>query len=992
MAYNTRIAILTDSEVSELYSTPQFNEEQRNHYFHLDEHESGFISDRNDPLTNAYLILFLGYFRYKPLVLSPKLDEYRADLNFVRKKFQLHTTLPKKDLDSVPRSRLYAQVLTLVGFERYSEPAHDLPDHIAKVVTQTVEPRAIFDRCIDYLSDNRIAIPSYSKLQKLINAGIHREENQLQARVLELLSEDVLLKLDRMAYAEENKPMITLIKRLPKTFKPKEIHREIEVFNHIKDLMLPISQAIESLGLPGSKIQEFSHLLKFYTIKKLRALSRGAFCLYLICYLYQRYSQIADTLILALIFHVRRLQADAKSHAQQRLSEEMQGRKEQLKQASELVKLYISDEVEDRALRARAFSIMPRTEIPLVVNCLADVESDVKQYQWDYYETHHAAVKKCLRQIFLCLDFSTSDETVPLWRQVRTAQDQLSECGEMRSFDVRIAKRYRRYLYCQDPSKSSEISLAKAEMLLYIRVKESLESNQLFVPTSASYKCIDDDLVEPSRVDDIIASSSIVGLKSPVEELIAAKMALLERKRVGASRRLSEGQNKSVIFSENNGKPKWTVKRSAKDLEINNDFYRKAGQTHIAEIVNFTQRKTGFASAFTHIRFKDRQQPDISSAVACVIANGMRYGIHQMADLCELSYEDLRLIQKNFLRMETLHAANDWISNAISRLPIFKHYNIQEDLLHASYDGQKFESRSNTIRTRYSSKHFGQGKGLSALTLSANHVPANAKMMGLNEHESHHLHDILYSNTSDLQPDIVSTDTHGVNQVNFALLDLSGWQFAPRYAKPGKILADLFTCEESADGEIKIKLRRPINEKCIIEGSEFIKQVMATLHSKEASQATIVRKLSRFKRTNKQVQALIEYDRLIKCIYMLDFMDDENTRRYVQRALNRGEAYHQLQRRLEDVNGNKFRGNSDDEIDLWYECGRLIANCIIYFNSYLLSQMLEGYEKRNEVEKIELIKRCSPVAWTHINFNGHYSFAFTDEPLNVEELITQMMR
>ncbi len=39
------------------------------------------------------------------------------------------------------------------------------------------------------------------------------------------------------------------------------------------------------------------------------------------------------------------------------------------------------------------------------------------------------------------------------------------------------------------------------------------------------------------------------------------------------------------------------------------------------------------------------------------------------------------------------------------------------------------------------------------------------------------------SNTSDIIPDVLSTDTHGVNHVNFALLDLFGYQFAPRYAQ-----------------------------------------------------------------------------------------------------------------------------------------------------------------------------------------------------------------
>ena len=39
----------------------------------------------------------------------------------------------------------------------------------------------------------------------------------------------------------------------------------------------------------------------------------------------------------------------------------------------------------------------------------------------------------------------------------------------------------------------------------------------------------------------------------------------------------------------------------------------------------------------------------------------------------------------------------------------------------------------------------------------------------------------LYSNTTDIIPNIHSTDTHGTNEVNFALLYLCGYQFAPRY-------------------------------------------------------------------------------------------------------------------------------------------------------------------------------------------------------------------
>ena len=39
---------------------------------------------------------------------------------------------------------------------------------------------------------------------------------------------------------------------------------------------------------------------------------------------------------------------------------------------------------------------------------------------------------------------------------------------------------------------------------------------------------------------------------------------------------------------------------------------------------------------------------------------------------------ELRTIQANYLRLETLNNANDRINNATAKLPIFKHYYIQE--------------------------------------------------------------------------------------------------------------------------------------------------------------------------------------------------------------------------------------------------------------------------------------------------------------------------
>ncbi len=69
----------------------------------------------------------------------------------------------------------------------------------------------------------------------------------------------------------------------------------------------------------------------------------------------------------------------------------------------------------------------------------------------------------------------------------------------------------------------------------------------------------------------------------------------------------------------------------------------------------------------------------------------------------------------------------------IATFDLFQHFNINEKI-HSSSDGQKFETRFQTINSRYSPKYFGLKKGIVAYTLIANHIPVNARIIGANEH------------------------------------------------------------------------------------------------------------------------------------------------------------------------------------------------------------------------------------------------------------------
>ena len=120
---------------------------------------------------------------------------------------------------------------------------------------------------------------------------------------------------------------------------------------------------------------------------------------------------------------------------------------------------------------------------------------------------------------------------------------------------------------------------------------------------------------------------------------------------------------------------------------------------------------------------------------------------------------------------------------------------------------------------------------------------------------------------------------------------------------------------------------------------------------------------------------------------MLNYVDSPALRQNIQKALNRGENYHQLCRAISYAGFGKLRFKLEYEQELWAECSRLIANCIIFYNASILSRLLEHQERTGDTRGAEATKRISPIAWQHINLQGRFEFLKTPDGLNVDTII-----
>ena len=153
------------------------------------------------------------------------------------------------------------------------------------------------------------------------------------------------------------------------------------------------------------------------------------------------------------------------------------------------------------------------------------------------------------------------------------------------------------------------------------------------------------------------------------------------------------------------------------------------------------------------------------------------------------------------------------------------------------------------------------------------------------------------------------------------------------------------------------------------------------------TEGDIIRKLNSHSRYARLKAALFEYNTIFKSIHVLNLIDDMQLRKAIRTARNRTEAYHQLQSNIRKTYKGVFQGKKIVENRISAHAARLVANCIIAYNSMILNSVHEKMLANGASQKaIDEFIRVSPIAWTHMLFTGRYSFKKSNGKIDVEAM------
>lgn len=388
--------------------------------------------------------------------------------------------------------------------------------------------------------------------------------------------------------------------------------------------------------------------------------------------------------------------------------------------------------------------------------------------------------------------------------------------------------------------------------------------------------------------------------------------------------------------------------------------------------------RTGFTEAFTHLSEHTARATDLHiSLCAVLMAEACNTGLEPLVrgDIAALKRDRLSWVDQNYLRDDTLSAANALLVSAQSRMGLARQWGGGEV---ASADGMRFVVPVQTVHAGPNPKYFGAGRGITWYNLLSD------QFSGLNDitvpgtlRDSLVLLAVLLEQQTELRPAQVMTDTGAYSDVVFGLFRLLGYRFSPRLADVGG--TRLWRLDMQADyGLLNHISTHQLRLQRITPHWDDMLRLAGSLKLGRVQAAGIMRTLQIGDRPTRLAQAIAELGRLDKTLHTLRYLDDEAQRRRTLVQLNRGESRHSVARAVFHARRGelrqRYREGQEDQLGAL----GLVLNMIVLWNTVYMEAALVQLRAEGHPVKEEDVARLSPLLHEHINMLGRYSFAVPD--------------
>jgi TnpA family transposase len=395
-----------------------------------------------------------------------------------------------------------------------------------------------------------------------------------------------------------------------------------------------------------------------------------------------------------------------------------------------------------------------------------------------------------------------------------------------------------------------------------------------------------------------------------------------------------------------------------------------------SEVLLEVCRWTGFADAFTHLSEGLARAEDLHISVCAVLlAETCNISLAEVANpgVPALSPNRLAWVSQNYVRSETIAAANELLLDRYRRIPLVQALG---DGHIATVDGMRFRVPVRSIHAGPNPRYFARGRGVTWLNyLTDQFAGLHAIVVPGTLRDSLMILDGLLelAPPSDGGPTVIITDQASYSDQIFGLFWLLGYQFSPRPA--GLPDQRFWRIDRHANyGQLDGLARHRVNAELICEQWEDILRVAGSLSTGTVRASELLRVLQGGGRPSRLGRAIAELGRIAKTLHLLAWIDSEQLRRETGIGLNRHESRHSVARII--FHGNQgqlrqpYRQGQEDQL------GALgfALNALVLWNAQYLDDAITQLRATGHQITDEDLQRLSPLQHEHIKTLGHFPF------------------
>jgi TnpA family transposase len=954
-------------------------------YFTLTPADKEFVESKRggaNRLGVALLLCGLRYLGYFPAKVKHTPENVVA---FVADQLELSAVVlaDYADRDETRWDHL-PQVMDHLGFRRLqTSDRKDLVVWLGERALERDRPSLLLQQACERLYQLRLVRPAITTMEELVADARQWAEAKSIEVLVNPLPKRVRKTLDTLLVSSEElgKAPIVWLRRFATGHSDKDILEALEKLAFIRQWAVTSWQVDE---LPPSRLKYLAQVARYTSIQGLkRKKPVGKRYAVLVAFLLWAHEKTIDELIelfdLCLADAYRKSKRDLKEFQLQYMAR-MQTVVGYFREIGQVV---VDDTVPDEAVRA---NIYEQVSVVTLQEALDDVEhffvAGRHRTHLDFFDRRYSYFRRFTPAFLRALTFQNyADkesllEALDVLRQMNEADDKPLPATFEDVPTAFVPAIWRKRVMNRDGT----VNRRDYEMWTLSDLRDSLRSGAVWLEGSRQYTNLDSYLIPKSRWEQLRSTyCDMVGVPEDGLIRLEIKQAALEQSLI----RLDEGLPGNEFVHIENGKLSLSpLDKEEEEIRKEHPLAKRIGALlppiQLGQLLAEVDSWTGFSEQLTHAGGATTRIADLATHLyAALLTQACNMTLSEMADLSDLSYDQLLWCTNWYIREETLQAATDVLVDFHYQQPLSRQWGSGA---FSSSDGQRFAVARKTNIAAPLPRYFGFGRGLTMVTWTSDQRSQyGIRVTPPRIRESTYTLDAILDNETVLDIKEHTTDTGGYTDIMFALFDLLGMQFSPRLRDIGDYTLYHVTSNIRYKRINPLLSRKPLKTALFVGDWDELLRVAASLKMGWVTASTFISKLQAYPRRHKLTQMLVEYGRLIRSTFIPFYLDDQANRRRILTQLNKGEEVHGLREFLFFDNKGQIRKQQPDELVNLAGCLNLVSNAVIVWNTVYLQAAIEELRRRGEVVREADLVHLSPVRFKHINRYGKFRFDLGDD-------------